>query len=88
MLLSPIKNTVLVFAQNGQVQHRFCAERDASHELESIKADGCPAAVVVCDGADAETHFHVNPQFRGHVLFVEARLRLDLQMDPCHRTFH
>ncbi len=87
-MLSSTKNTVLEFAQNGQVQHRFCTEHDASRELGSIKATGCPATVVVCDGADAETHFHVNPQFRGHVLFVEARLRLDIQMHPSDRHFH
>lgn len=75
-----IANAILVFASEGNVQHRFCPESEARAVIERFAQAGECGAMFVAQQVEAEFAFNASPDLRQRSDSAKAQVKADMQL--------
>jgi len=78
MLKKTINDTILVFENNGQVEHCFCTEAQAKEWLLQSKDVCSGGSMFTSDGVDADFAFTCALNLRERVEAAKQNLRRDI----------
>ena len=70
-----INDTILIFENNGQVEHCFCTEAQAKERLHQSKEVRSGGSMFTSDGMDADFVFTCAPNIRERVEVAKQKLR-------------